>query len=178
MRMEFRIADRRRRPASRAGGSSLPWVGNHYASGINGQRLLVLGESHYSEDARNAYPQLTRDIVQQLVGTHARERPTETMWASGFEPLAAVLAEHQPSAVLVAGVGTWGGISRYFPADAQSRATASGEDVRVWKFAGQAPMVATWIDHPASFGFRTEEWTERVSRLFTEASHLTQPGHA
>lgn len=195
----------------------LPWVGNHYASGINGQRLLVLGESHYSEDARNAYPRLTRDIVervvggerfpfftrlgsviqtstktttfswqtvlfynfiQQLVGAHARDRPTEAMWASGFEPLTTVLAEHRPSAVLVAGVGTWGGLSRYFPADAQSRATASGEDVRVWKFVGQAPMVATWIDHPASFGFRTEEWTERVSRLFTEASHLTQPGHA
>lgn len=193
----------------------LPWVGTHYANGINGQRLLVLGESHYSEDPRNAYPRLTRDIVgrvvagerfpfftklgsviqmstkptafswqavlfynfvQQLVGAHARDRPTEAMWAGGFEPLTAVLTEHQPSAVLVAGGGTWGGLSRYFPADAQSQATASGEHVRVWQFAGQAPMAATWIDHPASFGFRTEEWTERVSCLFTEASRLTQAG--
>jgi hypothetical protein len=194
----------------------LPWVGTQYASGINGQRLLVLGESHYSDDSRNAYPQLTRDIVarvvggerfpfftkigsvierstkpttfswqavlfynfvQQLVGAHARDRPTEAMWASGFDPLMAVLTEHRPSAVLVAGVGTWGGLSRYFPRDAQSQATASGEDVRIWKFAGQAPMAAAWIDHPASFGFRPEAWTERVSCLFTEASRLTQPGH-
>ena len=194
----------------------LPWVGAHYANGINGQRLLVLGESHYSDDSRNAYPQFTRDIVgrvvagerfpfftrlggviqmstkatafswqavlfynfvQQLVGAQARDRPTEAMWANGFDPLMAVLTEHQPSAVLVAGVGTWGALSRYFPADAQSQATASGEHVRVWKFTGLAPMVATGIDHPASFGFRTEEWTERVSGLFTEASRLTQPGH-
>jgi hypothetical protein len=118
------------------------------------------------------------NFVQQLAGAHARDRPTEAMWAGGFEPLAAVLTEQQPSAVLVAGVGTWDGLSRYFPADAQSRATASGEHVRVWKFTGQAPMAATWIDHPASFGFRAEEWTERVSCLYTEASRLAQPGHS
>jgi hypothetical protein len=189
----------------------LPWVGADYAKGLNDQRLLVLGESHYSEDARNAYPNLTRDIVQrvvggerfpfftklggviqastdsstfswqsvlfynfvqQLVGAHARDRPTEAMWANGFEAFGGVLAQYQPSAVLVAGVGTWSGLSRYFPSDAQSHATASGEHVRAWELTGLPPIAATWIDHPASFGFRAEEWYDRVSTLLTEANRL------
>ena len=189
----------------------VPWVGADYATGLGGQRLLVLGESHYSEDPRNAYPNLTRDIVgrvvggehfpfftklgsvihgstepttfswqsvlfynfvQQLVGAHARDRPTEAMWADGFEPFTAVLAEYRPNVVLVAGVGTWDGLSRYFPQGAQSRPTPSGEQVRLWEFAGLPPIAATWIDHPASFGFRAEEWSARVTSLFTEANRL------
>lgn len=40
-----------------------PWVGNKYAKGIGGKRLLVLGESHYSD---NDDPELTQVVMQHL----------------------------------------------------------------------------------------------------------------
>jgi hypothetical protein len=186
----------------------LPWIGAEYSPGVGGCRLLVLGESHYSEDPRNAYPALTRDIVgrvldgehfpffskvgavmqgaldggtytwnrvafynfvQELVGAHARDRPTDAMWASGMEPFQQILSDLQPHAVLVCGVGTWNGLSQHFPETAMSDATASGELVRRWQLPGIPPLAATWIDHPASFGFRSVDWTERASTLLAEA---------
>lgn len=41
-----------------------PWVGSKYENGIKGKRLLVLGESHYS-DADD--PDLTRTVMKRLL---------------------------------------------------------------------------------------------------------------
>lgn len=42
-----------------------PWVGKNYGPGIGGKRLLVLGESHYS-DADD--PELTQVVMEKLLG--------------------------------------------------------------------------------------------------------------
>lgn len=43
----------------------LPWVGDRYRTdGLGGARVLLLGESHYGDDA--TYPEFTRDVVRGL----------------------------------------------------------------------------------------------------------------
>lgn len=44
----------------------LPWVGNVYMQGVNGQRVLLLGESHYQEpiENRNATNDYTDNFVE------------------------------------------------------------------------------------------------------------------
>ena len=41
-----------------------PWVGAEYEKGIGGKRLLVLGESHYSDTAD---PELTQIVMKKLL---------------------------------------------------------------------------------------------------------------
>lgn len=195
--------------------SFLPWKGADYLRGLDGCRLLVLGESAYSADTRDRYPNFTQDIVgrvvkgehfpffsrmsavmdgalgtgrftwnavafynfvQEFVGEHPRDRPTPQMWGSGMEPFEWVLSDLRPQAVLVVGADTWNhGLSPHFPKSATSSATESGEFVRSWRFADIPPVVATWIDHPASFGFRSADWVERVSTLLAETKLAGRP---
>ncbi len=44
----------------------LPWVGNQYAQGINGKRVMVLGESHYCAHESEAVPAITNNIIRLL----------------------------------------------------------------------------------------------------------------
>lgn len=43
-----------------------PWVGTAYQKGINGKRVMVLGESHYCADPADATPNMTTDIISDL----------------------------------------------------------------------------------------------------------------
>lgn len=45
----------------------IPWVGSEYAQGINGKRVLVLGESHYCAHESEAVPQLTINIIHHIL---------------------------------------------------------------------------------------------------------------
>ena len=45
----------------------IPWVGSEYAQGINGKRVMVLGESHYCADESDAVPQLTINIIHHIL---------------------------------------------------------------------------------------------------------------
>ncbi len=62
------------RLASAAGVFFLPWVGDRYAAGDLGVRLLVLGESHYSKDAPR--PEFTRWLTREYV----EGRMTHRFW--------------------------------------------------------------------------------------------------
>ena len=44
----------------------LPWVGSEYTRGINGKKVMVLGESHYCAHESEAVPELTRIIIRDL----------------------------------------------------------------------------------------------------------------
>lgn len=45
----------------------IPWVGSEYAQGINGKRVMVLGESHYCAHESEAVPQLTINIIHHIL---------------------------------------------------------------------------------------------------------------
>ena len=45
----------------------IPWVGTDYRQGINGQRIMALGESHYCAHPEEAVPNLTIQIIQDLL---------------------------------------------------------------------------------------------------------------
>jgi hypothetical protein len=44
---------------------SQPHVGRHYWNGIDGLRVLILGESHYRENGKDLYPRYTQDVVRE-----------------------------------------------------------------------------------------------------------------
>jgi len=44
-----------------------PWVGAFYRGGIQGKKVLVLGESHYCANASDAYADMTIDIIKDLM---------------------------------------------------------------------------------------------------------------
>lgn len=45
-----------------------PWSGEHYRSGVEGVRLLLVGDSHYAADAEDGNSELTRNVVRRVVG--------------------------------------------------------------------------------------------------------------
>lgn len=48
-----------------------PWVGSAYAQGIEGKKMLVLGESHYCADPADATPEITNRIIKLLFDPNA-----------------------------------------------------------------------------------------------------------
>lgn len=44
-----------------------PWVGEHYADGVLGHRVLLLGESNYSKEPADDYTEIIRENVQDCV---------------------------------------------------------------------------------------------------------------
>lgn len=48
----------------------LPWVGKNYEKGINGKKILVLGESHYGSEERT---DITNDVVSRFLKYHKGE---------------------------------------------------------------------------------------------------------
>lgn len=46
----------------------LPWIGNNYEQGINGKKIVVLGESHYCANIeKDATPQITIKVISDLL---------------------------------------------------------------------------------------------------------------
>jgi hypothetical protein len=110
------------------------------------------------------------NLVQQSVGMAARDRPTPAMFEAGVAPFETVLRQLTPQAVLVTGVGTWNALSSHWPAPATSSPQPGFDHVFKWQFSDTPPIMATWIDHPASFGFQPGRWTDRVRGLIQAAS--------
>ncbi len=45
----------------------LPWVGANYTNGINGKRIMALGESHYCNHPSEAVPEITNSVILDLL---------------------------------------------------------------------------------------------------------------
>lgn len=44
-----------------------PWVGKNYNTGINGKRVMVLGESHYCANESEAVASITNNVILDLL---------------------------------------------------------------------------------------------------------------
>ncbi len=44
-----------------------PWVGKQYDKGVWGRRVMALGESHYCASPDEATPEITRDVIKDLL---------------------------------------------------------------------------------------------------------------
>ena len=65
----------------------LPWVGEHYQTGRNGKRVMVLGESHYCASPQDAVPQITNRIISDLMdpnSEHESYKNTYTKFANAM----------------------------------------------------------------------------------------------
>ena len=40
-----------------------PWIGKNYARGINGKKVMALGESHYCGKPEDDVPSITNDVI-------------------------------------------------------------------------------------------------------------------
>lgn len=61
-----------------------PWIGKNYNVGIDGKRVMVLGESHYCASPSDARPTLTQEIIKDLFDTtspHEGYKNTYTKFA-------------------------------------------------------------------------------------------------
>ncbi len=43
-----------------------PWIGDNYNEGIDGKKVLVLGESHYCASLSDAHPSMTKEVIRDL----------------------------------------------------------------------------------------------------------------
>ncbi len=53
----------------------LPWVGSNYAKGINGNKIMILGESHYCESIDDATENMTHTIIEDLYDEASEHEP-------------------------------------------------------------------------------------------------------
>lgn len=61
-----------------------PWLGKNYKEGIDGKRVIGLGESHYCTSPSDARPTLTQEIIKDLFDTtspHEGYKNTYTKFA-------------------------------------------------------------------------------------------------
>jgi hypothetical protein len=87
------------------------------------------------------------------------------MWVAGHAPFVDVLQCLRPTHVLSLGQAVWNHIA--FSVGWQSIASEAAPDpqVREWCAPSGARIHATWVNHPASFGFQAERWRARVDVL-------------
>jgi hypothetical protein len=45
----------------------IPWCGSHYDKGIDGQRICIVGYSHYKEDSEQDTDNFTRVAIQGVI---------------------------------------------------------------------------------------------------------------
>lgn len=66
----------------------LPWIGKYYYStGFAGKRILVLGESHYCDNASDASEDITRRVIMDLYdprSEHEAYKNTYTKFAQAL----------------------------------------------------------------------------------------------
>ena len=66
----------------------LPWIGQNYHNGINGKKVLVLGESHYCENMADAVPTITQDIITDLFDPESEHEAYKNTYTKFIKALA------------------------------------------------------------------------------------------
>lgn len=110
------------------------------------------------------------NYIQAIVGVSARVAPTAEMWASAPEPFRRVLEDIAPRAVLVLGKRLWDNL----PQGKIDTLSLEGEPwpARLYELPDGQYAVATYINHPASFGFVSRKWAPVVAAMLGRARAL------
>ena len=99
----------------------------------------------------------------QVAVSGPRVRPTVEMWRGGSAPFQQVLRDLEPKRILVVGREVWW----HMPAAPDvpfSRHTGVPWPARRYPM-GATGALATFINHPASRGYRAERWADVVAAL-------------
>lgn len=65
-----------------------PWVGKDYEKGINGCKVLGLGESHYCANPSDFNPEITRNVISDLYDPQSEHEPYKNTYAKFINALA------------------------------------------------------------------------------------------
>lgn len=72
-----------------------PWVGKSYTQGIDGKRVMALGESHYCDTPEEALPDITSNVVNYYL---SQEREHEG-WMNTYTRFASALTSGKPLSI-------------------------------------------------------------------------------
>ena len=78
----------------------LPWVGKNYKKGIDGKRVLVLGESHYCGKPEDDTPYVTRNIIADLLDAASEHEPYKNTYTKFERALAGKVLDGQEKSEL------------------------------------------------------------------------------
>lgn len=65
-----------------------PWIGKEYQKGIGGEKVLVLGESHYCTSPIEFTSSITQDIIRDLFAPKSEHEPYKTTYTKFINALA------------------------------------------------------------------------------------------
>lgn len=85
----------------------LPWIGTHYAKGVNGKRVMALGESHYCNHPNEAVPELTNSVILDLLNPNSEHEAYKNTYTKFERALAMKVLDAREKAVL------WNSIAFY-----------------------------------------------------------------
>lgn len=107
------------------------------------------------------------NLVQEIVGDDHHTRPTPAMWADARRAFLPLLEIMQPDIAIVCGQGVWD----HLPAPPVGDVERAGLEVaghwleRTYYRQDGRPVRVVRIDHPATRGWRADDWRPRVHAL-------------
>lgn len=124
---------------------------------------VITGCALTRPEARAYWRQLSfYNYIQGIVGPTARHRPSDASWRNSEEAFYAVLSRLRPAHLLVLGVELW---RRSPPGVSAQPPLTLDHPKRRYDVADGHLTRATYVPHPASFGFSWRKWHPVVSQL-------------
>lgn len=171
----------------------LPWQGKNFAQGYRGKKILVLGESHYTEDGKG-WQSITQDVMERYINYITGKSPFEARWMNTFTKFAKAFQNGEMSNEEVAQF--WQGVVFYnfvqFPTSGPRVAPTAQQfadsekafrevfaqykpDIviawggRLWEnisseLKAQFPMM--FVMHPSASGFQYATVYEQLKKIF------------
>lgn len=109
------------------------------------------------------------NFIQEMVGGKARKRPTWQMWQDAAKPFFEILQKLQPACLLVAGKNLWDNLPKPMKTGPNLRIDNEIMETRYYATHGANMILAGYINHPASFGFKKDYWRLWVTSLIETA---------
>lgn len=105
------------------------------------------------------------NYVQEIVARSPRRAPTADAWRRSEQPFHEVLRALKPDVILVLGVRLWSWLPDTGRNESPITMDSRERDCYSYPTARGRRAMATFINHPSSFGFRWQDWHPVVERL-------------